>query len=64
MFTLDPNLQLRLTFPVISLNAKVGYALDVSGKYWKLDGKAKDFTKTSFSAPYVQVGASLNLKTY
>lgn len=64
IFTLDPNLQLRLTLPIISLNAKVGYALDVSGKYWKLDGKAKNFTKTSFSAPYVQVGASFNFKTY
>ncbi|MFT5822496.1 MAG: hypothetical protein ACI8ZM_003752 [Crocinitomix sp.] len=64
IFTLDPNLQLRLTLPVISLNAKVGYALDVSGKYWKLDGKAKDFTKTSFSAPYIQVGASFNFKVY
>ncbi|NOQ73743.1 MAG: hypothetical protein GQ574_17175 [Crocinitomix sp.] len=63
VFTLDPNLQLRLTLPVISLNAKIGYALDISGKYWRLDGKAKDFTKTSFSAPYVQVGASINLKT-
>lgn len=64
IFTLDPNLQLRLTLPLISLNAQVGYALDISGKYWKLDGKAKNFTKTSFSAPYFQVGASLNLKTY
>ena len=64
IFTLDPNLQLRLTLPLISLNAQVGYALDISGKYWKLDGKAKNFTKTSFSAPYFQVGVSLNLKTY
>lgn len=63
IFTLDPNLQLRLTLPIISLNIKGGYAFDVSGKYWKLDGKAKEFTKTSFTAPYVQVGASLNFKT-
>ena len=62
IFTLDPNLQFRLTLPVISLNAKAGYAFDVSGKYWKLDGKAKDFTKTSFSNPYFMVGASLNIK--
>lgn len=62
VFTLEPNLELRLTLPVISLNAKAGYALDVSGKYWKLDGKAKDFTKTSFSAAYFQVGASFNFK--
>lgn len=64
VFTLDPNVQARLTLPVISLNVKAGYAFDVSGKFWKLDGKAKDFTKTSFSAPYVQFGASLNLKAY
>lgn len=62
IFTLDPNFQMRLTLPILSLNAKVGYAFDVSGKYWRLDGKAKDFTKTSFTAPYVQVGASLNFK--
>lgn len=63
IFTIDPNLQMRLTLPIISLNVKAGYAFDISGKYWKLDGKAKDFTKTSFSNPYVQVGASLNFKT-
>lgn len=62
IFTIDPNVQFRLTLPVISLNAKAGYAFDASGKYWKLDGKAKDFTKTSFTAPYVMVGASLNFK--
>jgi hypothetical protein len=61
-FTLDPNIDFRITFPVISLNARLGYAFDVSGKYWKLEGKMKDFTKTSFSAPYIQVGVSLNLK--
>lgn len=63
IFTLDPNLQLRFTLPIISLNVKAGYAFDVSGKYWKLDGKMKEFSKTSFTAPYVQVGASLNFKT-
>ena len=62
MFLIDPNLQMRLTLPVISLNVKAGYAFDISGKYWRLDEKAKSFTKTSFSAPYVQVGASLNIK--
>lgn len=62
IFTLDPNFQARLTLPLISLNMKVGYAFDVSGKYWRLGEKAKDFTKTSFTAPYVQVGASLNFK--
>ena len=64
LFTLDPNIQMRLTLPIISLNVKAGYAFDVSGKYWRLDGKAKDFTKTSFSAPYIQVGASINFKTH
>ncbi len=64
VFTLEPNVEFRLTLPVISLNAKAGYAIDVSGKYWKLDGKAKEFTKTSFTAPYVQVGASFNIKTF
>lgn len=62
MVLIDPNIQIRLTLPVISLNIKAGYALDVSGKYWRLDQKAKNFTKTSFSAPYVMVGASFNVK--
>lgn len=62
IFTIDPNLQLRITLPIISLNARAGYAFDVSGKYWKLYDKVKDFTKTSFSAPYLMVGASINLK--
>jgi len=63
IFTLDPNLDFRITLPVISINARIGYSFDLSGKYWKLDGKMKDFTQTSFSAPYIQVGLSLNLKT-
>lgn len=62
IFTIDPNIQFRVTLPVISLNAKAGYAFDLSGKYWRLDTKAENFTKTSFTAPYVMVGASLNLK--
>ena len=62
IFTLDPNLDLKLTLPIISINTRVGYALDVSGKYWKLDGKMKNFTKTSFTGAYVQVGLSLNIK--
>ena len=62
VFSLDPNLDLRLTLPVISLNARVGYARDISGEYWKLDGKMKDFSKTAFHAPYIQVGVSLNFK--
>ncbi len=62
MFLISPNLDFRLTLPVISLNARVGYNIDVSGKYWVLDGKMKNFTKTSFSSPYIQVGASLNIK--
>ncbi len=59
---LDPNIELRLSLPIISFNFKAGYAFDVSGKYWKLDGKMKEFTKTSFSTPYIQAGLSLNLK--
>jgi len=62
MFLISPNLDFRLTLPVISLNASFGYNFDVSGKYWKLDGKMKDFTKTSFTSPYFQIGASLNIK--
>lgn len=62
-FTLDPNLELRLTLPLISFNIRSGYAYDISGKYWKLDGKVKDFTKTSFSSFYAQLGISLNIKT-
>jgi hypothetical protein len=62
MFVFDPNIELRLTLPVISFNFKTGYGFDVSGKFWKLDGKMKDFTKTSFSSPYIQAGISLNLK--
>lgn len=63
IFTIDPTLQFRITLPLISLNFKAGYAFDISNKYWKLDGKMKDFVKTSFTAPYIQVGASLNFKT-
>lgn len=63
LFTIDPNIDFRLTLPIVSINARVGYAFDLSGKYWRLDGKAKDFTKTSFSGAYLQVGLSLNLKT-
>lgn len=62
IFMIDPNLQFRITLPVISLNAKAGYAFDVSGKYWRLSEKVKDFTKTSFTAPYILVGASINMK--
>lgn len=62
VFSLDPNLDLRLTLPIISLNARVGYARDISGKYWRLDGKMKDFAKTAFHSPYIQVGLSLNFK--
>ena len=60
--SIDPNLELRLTFPIISLNFKAGYSFDVSGKRWRLDGKMKEFTKTSFSSPYIQAGISLNYK--
>jgi len=62
VFSIDPNLDVRITLPIISFNAKVGYSWDVSGKYWKLDGKMKDFTKTSFNSTYIQVGVSLNYK--
>jgi hypothetical protein len=62
-FSLDPNIELRLTFPIISLNFKAGYDFDISGKRWRLDGKMKNFTKTSFSAPYIQAGISFNYKT-
>lgn len=62
IFVLDPNFEMRLTFPVLSFNLKAGYNLDVSGKYWKLDQKVKSFPKTSFSGAYIQVGASLNFK--
>ena len=34
-FSLDPNIDFRITLPVVSLNARVGYALDLSSKYWK-----------------------------
>jgi hypothetical protein len=62
LFTLDPNFELRLTLPVVSINFRAGYAFDVSGKYWRLDNKMKDFIKTSWSAPYIQAGVSLNFK--
>lgn len=62
VFVIDPNVEFRITLPVLSLNFKTGWTIDVSNKYWKLDGKMKDFTKTSFSAPYIQAGLSLNLK--
>ncbi len=64
VFSIDPSIKLRMSFPLLSLNMRAGYAFDISGKYWRLDGKAKEFTKTSFASPYIQVGASLNIKTY
>lgn len=60
--TFDPNFEFRLTLPIISFNFKTGYAFDISGKRWHLDGKMKNFTKTSFSFPYIQAGLSLNFK--
>ena len=63
MFILEPNLEFRITLPILSFNFKTGYSFDASGKYWKLDGKMRDFTKTSFSSPYIQAGISLNIKT-
>ena len=60
IFYLDPYFETRLTLPLFSLNAKVGYAFDISGKYWKLDSKVKDFAKTSFSNPYFLLGISLH----
>lgn len=62
MLTVDPYFQFRFTLPLISLNFKAGWAFDVSSKYWKLDGKMKDFAKTSFTAPYIQAGVSLMLQ--
>jgi len=62
ILTFDPNLEFRITLPILSFNFKTGYAFDISGKRWKLDGKMKDFTKTSFSFPYIQAGLSLNFK--
>lgn len=63
IFMIDPNFQFRITLPVISLNAKAGYAFDVSGKYWRLYDKVTEFTKTSFTAPYILFGASINIKS-
>ncbi|MFK8039533.1 MAG: hypothetical protein AB8B74_14665 [Crocinitomicaceae bacterium] len=63
IFYLDPYFETRLTLPLISLNAKVGYAFDASGKYWRIGSKIKDFTKTSFSNPYFMVGASIYFKS-
>ncbi len=63
VFYLDPYIEGRFTLPIISLNAKLGYAFDVSGKYWRLDSKVKDFTKTSFSNPYFMIGASLHFES-
>lgn len=63
-FTIDPNIELRLTFPFISLNFSAGYDFDISGKRWRLDGKMKNFTKSSFSSPYIQAGISLNYKSF
>lgn len=62
VFLFDPNVEFRITLPLVSLNLKAGYAFDISSKYWKLDGKMKDFTKTSFTAPYLQAGVSLHIK--
>lgn len=62
MFTLEPNLEFRITLPIISLNFRAGYSWDISGKRWRLDGKMEDFIKSGFSAPYIQAGISLNYK--
>ncbi|MCH2234205.1 MAG: hypothetical protein MK078_08120 [Crocinitomicaceae bacterium] len=62
VFIFDPNLELRLSLPLISLNLRGGFNVDMSGKRWKLDQKINDFPKTSFSGAYIQAGVSLNLK--
>lgn len=62
MLSLDPNLEFRITLPVVSFNFRAGYSWDISGKRWHLDGKMEDFIKTGFSAPYIQAGISLNYK--
>jgi hypothetical protein len=62
LFAVEPNVELRATLPFISLNFRAGYSFDISGKRWRLDGKMKEFTKTSFSAPYIEAGISFNFK--
>jgi hypothetical protein len=62
LFTVDPNIRLRITLPIVSLNCKFGYMFDVSGKYWRIDNKVETFPKTSFTALYLQVGASLHFR--
>lgn len=62
LVSLEPNLELRMTLPFLSLNFRTGYSFDVSGKRWRLDGKMKEFTKTSFSSPYIEAGLSFNFK--
>mgnify|MGYP003644991378 CR=1 FL=1 len=62
VFSIDPNVRLRLTFPVISINCKFGYLLDGSGKYWKAAKKVEEFSRMSFSAPYIQAGVSLHFR--
>lgn len=62
MFTIDPNIEFRITLPIISFNFRAGYAWDISGKRWRLDGKMDNFIKSGFSSPYIQAGISLNYK--
>jgi hypothetical protein len=57
---LDPYLEIRISPRVLSINGQIGYAFDISSKYWKLDQKLKDYKKTSFSNFYCQVGISLH----
>ncbi len=61
IMVLDPHVQIRISPRVFSFNAQAGYVFDISGKYWKLDSKLKDYRKTSFSGFYFQFGASIHL---
>lgn len=61
MFLAVPHLILYLETPsAFCFHFRAGYHFDLSGKYWRLGGKVRDFAKTSFSSPFLQAGFSLS----
>lgn len=63
MFLIEPHLSLYLNLPVVGFHFRAEYNLDVSGKHWRVGGKLRDFSKTSFSSFSLQAGLSFHFSS-
>lgn len=60
---LDVGTDIRLNLSIFTLSLNLGYQLDVSKKYWRLNGDiSKASPKTSFSSPYASLKLGFGLK--